>query len=146
MKNIWRIGLVITWLVAFGSPAPADESPFQGSCIRTALSSHGGVYESDLYGKATHVGPFIGHSIITFPQGHHAVGPVTITGAGGDSITLFTDIWFDKHFVAGYGSYVLTGGTGIFESANGSGAFQVVHQDDGQTVISWDGTISFGPS
>ena len=142
MRRISTLTLVVGCLTAFGVSAPADESSFQVSCSRTSLSRHGGVYTSTVEGQATHLGPFTGTSVINFPQGHHAVGPLIINGSGGDSLTLYTDVWFDKHFIAGYGTYVITGGTGRFEGATGNGSFQVVHDNNGTTVISWEGTIS----
>ena len=118
-------------VLALAAPSrAADGSSFAGSCVRTSLSRHGGVYASTLEGQATHIGPVTAVSTITFPQGHHAVGPVLITGNGGDSITLYTDVLFDKHFIAGHGSYQVVAGTGRFEVRRvlGEGGMGVVYE------------------
>jgi hypothetical protein len=122
--------------------AVAGDVSFQASAVRVGLEKKGNIFTSHLTGTGTAIGPFDAVSTIKVP-GHRAYGPVTLTDAGGDTLTFDTDVLFDKHFVRGDGTYVVTGGTGQFAGATGSGAFSVEHLADDTTVATWDGTLSF---
>lgn len=118
----------------------ASAAPFEATAVRVGLERNGNTFTSYIVGTATQLGAFEGASAITVHR-YTAAGPVTLTGANGDSVTFDTEVEFDTHFVVGVGYYVVTGGTGRFANATGCGYFEVEHLPDGTTVITWDGTL-----
>ena len=65
--------------------------------------------------------------------------------AVGDSINIYSEVEWDKHFTQASGFFVMTGGTGRFEGATGYGAESVGAFDPaiGARVLTWDGVIDF---
>jgi hypothetical protein len=94
-----------------------------------------------MHGTATQLGPFTGVSTIKC-KGHHCFGPVVLTSNAGDCITFDTDVTFDTHYLFGAGDYVVSGGTGRFAGATGSGYFSVdERQGHNNAVITWSGSL-----
>jgi hypothetical protein len=102
------------------------------------------VMEINAAGTGTHVGLCTSESTVTWVERSGGVwfsGPLTITAANGDELFLDTFGWSFPD--GGDGDYVITGGTGRFEDATGSGSFDVVVNADGSQTATLDGTISY---
>lgn len=80
---------------------------------------------------------------ITWKQGHSALGTVTMQSGSDGSIDFYTEVVFDKQDIQGSGRYVVTGGTGRFHGATGSGTFNVGPLQDGTRPLTWRGTLSY---
>lgn len=136
--------VAIVSLVLMGEAAIAQEAEFRA----TGYAAFVGVdppYEFiGVTGRATQLGPFEGMRTKR-DFGHTTVARTTLVGGGGDSIDLYSEIEWDKRFVQASGFYVITGGTGRFQGATGSGAESVGAFDPntGTRTLSWDGIITY---
>jgi hypothetical protein len=143
MRRLWnttsrRIGssLVVAGLTLCGLAAPAaaaDQVPFtlSGTGEVTGVTHlPGGLIQIDFSasGTATHLGDVTG--AVTRIQDHHGNFGTTavVVGANGtDSVFMAVSGHFeesgDKCVVTSTGTYTVTGGTGAFANATGSGTF-----------------------
>lgn len=102
------------------------------------------VMEIEAAGTGTHVGLCTSESTVTWIEKSGGIwfsGPLTITAANGDELFLDTYGWSTSE--GADGDYVITGGTGRFADATGSGSFDVVVYADGSQTATLDGTISY---
>jgi hypothetical protein len=129
--------LTVALLVATAPGLAGDEVPFKGTGTATWVSTDYVNLTStfSLGGNATHLGKFTGWSIVSYdPQTFMPVGAqLTVIAANGDRVYLAT--------VAATGTYTVTGGTGRFEGASGSGDWSASGM--GTVAIEWDGRISY---
>lgn len=164
MRRVWnttfrRIGsslvVVILTLIGLASPAAAtNQVPFTatGTAVVTGVTRlPGGLTQLDgsLSGTATHLGNFTGP--ITRIQGHQGGFTTTATfvGANGtDSVFLSISGRFEGSkggscVLTSTGTYSITGGTGAFANATGSGTITTqIDECAGTATGTYTGTIS----
>ena len=163
MRGFWnttsrRIGsslvaAVLTLCVLAAPAAAADQVPFTatGTAVITGVTHlPGGLtqLDGDLSGTATHLGDFTGPiTRINDHQGNFASTAVFIGANGTDSVFLT----LSGHFGSAHGScvltstgtYIVTGGTGAFANATGSGTISTeIDQCAGTATGTYTGTIS----
>ena len=98
----------------------------------------------DLTGHASPGGSFTGR--FTGKQFHDAdvVGNITLDFGGGDTLSYYQELSFDPSVGLLVGTYTITGGTGQFAGATGSGSNTIVGADaDGRGTFELQGTICF---
>jgi hypothetical protein len=164
MRRSWnttsrRIGssLVVVLLTLAGLAPPAaanDQVPFTATTTGTVTGvTHlpGGLTQVDFSnsGTATHLGDFTGAvTRIEDHQGNFASIVVLIGANGTDSVFMTVGGRFGEDrggscVVTSTGTYVVTGGTGAFANATGSGTFTAQRdQCAGTGSATYTGTIS----
>ena len=96
----------------------------------------------DLSGHATPGGSFTGQ--FNGKQFHDAdiAGSITLDFGGGNTLTYYQELSFDPSVGLLVGTYTITGGTGQFAGASGSGDNVIVGADaNGRGTFELDGTI-----
>lgn len=166
MKHVWnttsrRIGssLAVLVLILFGlaAPAAADEVPFTatGTAVVTGVTHlAGGLTQVDFStsGNATHLGEFTGPlTRIQNRQGNFATTVVIVGANGTDSVFLAVSGTFErtggKCLVTSTGTYTVTGGTGSFTNATGSGTVSTeTDQCAGTATGTYSGTAPRNPA
>jgi hypothetical protein len=154
-----RIGssLVVVVLALFSLAAPAaaaDQVPFTatGTAVITGVTHlPGGLTRLDgsVSGNATHLGNFTGP--VTRTQDHQGNFATTIVFVGAnetDSVFLTVSGQFEKErgnscVLTSTGTYIVTGGTGAFLNATGSGTISTeIDECAGTATGTYTGTIS----
>ena len=138
--SIVLLGLLLAAGVVLAPEAlrAGDEVPLKGSATATYQSHDPNTMKSHftLDGTSTHLGLIGGDAYVQFeyePVPHPVGAEVTMVAANGDKLVLDT-VQADQ-------SYTITGGTGRFDGATGSGTF--IATGTGEVTLSWDGTIDF---
>ncbi|MHC4469738.1 MAG: hypothetical protein ACYS99_02135 [Planctomycetota bacterium] len=141
-KRSLSVVLLGVLLVAGVALAPGlragDDVPLKGSATAT-FQSHDWTTRTShftLEGTSSHLGLISGDAYVLFeyePVPHPVSAEVIMVAANGDELTLATS-------QAGQ-SYTITGGTGRFAGATGSGTF--IATGAGEVSLSWDGTIDY---
>jgi hypothetical protein len=164
MKRSWntifrRIGssLLLAVLTLFGLAAPAaaaDQVPFTatGTAVITGVTHlPGGLIQMDgsVTGTATHLGDTTGPlTRIQSHQGDFVTTAVFVGANGTDSVFLTINGQFESEqgkscVLTSTGTYTVTGGTGAFANATGSGTTTTeIDQCAGTAVGTYTGTIS----
>ncbi len=125
-RRTFRIGLALLALVAFGLAGPLPAAPAADLALEgtaTTTQSQGNRQSGVLMGSGTPLGNFTG----TFSQrgnGNFIDGTATLVGNGG-SVTLAFVGRSDPKTGVNTGSFRITGGTGRFAGATGSGTLLV---------------------
>ena len=156
MKRIALTIVALSAVLALGlaAPAAADQVPFTatgGAVITGVTRLPGGLIQLDgtVTGTATHLGETTGP--ITRIQNHQGnfVSTAVLIGANGtDSVFLtilghFESPKGDKCVITSTGTYTVTGGTGAFANATGSGIISTeIDECAGTASGEWTGTIS----
>jgi len=155
MRSLWS-SLVVVALTLFGLAAPAaadDQVPFtlRGTGVVTSVTHlPGGLTQVDIShsGRATHLGDYTGPTTrIEDHQGNFASTVVLIGANGTDSVFMsvsgHVEDTHDKCVITSTGTYTVTGGTGAFAGATGSGTtFTELDQCAGTGFGTYEGTIS----
>ena len=162
MRRLWntssrRIGsslvVVVLTLVGLAAPAAADQVPFTatGTAVVTGVTHlPGGLTQVDFStsGTATHLGDFTGPlTRIQDHQGNFATTVVAVGANEKDSVFLTVSGHFEATHgscvVTSTGTYIVTGGTGAFANATGSGTITTeIDQCAGTATGTYTGTIS----
>jgi hypothetical protein len=165
MRRFWnmtsrRIGssLVAAVLTLCGLAAPAaadDQVPFtaEGTAVITSVTHlPGGLTQlsGSTSGNATHLGDFTGPiTRIQDHQGNFGTTAVFVGANGTDSVFLSVSGQFESAggggscVVTSTGTYTVTGGTGAFANATGSGTITTeIDRCEGTATGTYEGTIS----
>jgi hypothetical protein len=163
MRRLWnttsrRIGsrlvVVVLTLCGLAAPAAADQVPFTatGTAVITGVTHlPGGLTQLDasVTGTATHLGNTTGPlTRIQDHQGNFVSTAVFVGANGTDSVFLtingqFESAHGDKCVLTSTGTYTVTGGTGAFANATGSGTISTqIDQCAGTATGTYTGTIS----
>ena len=145
MTRLIACAAVIALLTATGHGLAGDEVPFKGCGTATWVSTDY-VNLTSLFsvaGKSTHTGILTGWSVVHYdPVTFRPTGAdVTLVAANGDVVHLSTVSVYDPDTGTATATYSITGGTGRFEDATGSGDWYASGM--GTVAISWDGDISY---
>ena len=166
MRRSWktasrRIGstlVVVLTLFGLAAPAAAHEVPFTavGTAVLTGVTHlPGGVTQLDasVSGNATHLGSFTGSiTRIQDRQGNFSNTAVFVSANGTDSVFLAVSGQYETERGGGgggqcvlvsTGTFTVTGGTGAFADATGSGTITTVtNLCTGTATGTYSGTIS----
>lgn len=162
MRRLWntashRIGMVmVLTLFGFGLAAPAaadDQVPFtlNGTGVVTSVTRlPGGLTQVNFSssGTATHVGNYT--APVTRIQDHQGnfINMAVLIAANGKDTVFFAVSGHSEDtpgscVVISTGTYTVTGGTGAFANATGSGTFTAQHDPcAGTGTATYEGTIS----
>jgi hypothetical protein len=153
-RGLLAAALTVTALGLAAPAAAADQVPFNatGTAVITGVTHlPGGLTElaGSLSGTATHLGDFTGPvTRIQNHQGNFATTAVFVGANGTDSVFLTISGHFESaHGSCGVltstGTYIVTGGTGAFANATGSGTISTeIDECAGTATGTYTGTIS----
>jgi len=149
-----RLAVVVLTLCGLAAPAAADDQvPFTatGTAVITSVTHlPGGLTQlnASVSGTATHLGNTTGPlARIQDHQGNFSTTTVLVGANGTDSVFLTISGHFasasGKCVVTSTGTYTVTGGTGAFANATGSGTITTeIDQCAGTATGTYEGTIS----
>jgi len=164
-KQVLWFGIVLLALAALpllgGGASKGKARPFQaksvGHITAEYLTADSYTYDFVMNGQATHLGkfelPLLGIQWLfpVEPPDPANISSGTLIAANGDSVNIHMEDYF-HHFddsigAVLHGTYVITGGTGRFLNASGTGSYiaivDVIHFNPPITTFSFDGTIVY---
>ena len=137
------IGMILA-VLGLWQPVAAHADDFRISGTFVVTKVRGANIEGTLRGTASPGGDFVG----TFagkqaPGNRKAHADATLDFGGGNTLTYTADLNHDPDTGWLIGTYVITGGTGVFEHATGEGTKILKPNDDGTGEFFHDGSIFF---
>ncbi len=159
-QTLW-FGMVLLTLAALpllgGGASTGKARPFQAKSVGYIVADYGSTYDFAMDGQATHLGTFgcqFSGIQWLFPEepGDPAnIADGTLLAANGDSVNAHMEDYFhhfdDRLGAVVYGTYVITGGTGRFLNASGTGSYigivDVIHYNPPITTFTFDGNIVY---
>jgi hypothetical protein len=136
--------LALGTMLTLASPSVAQQTcvPFKATTVVTLTPLGGGVFTASGSGTGTPIGNYTQTSTITFfQQGKGAVRfrstDIITTPVG----TLSTTEMGSSTFGRAAGTFRITGGTGAYAGASGSGSFRVVVNANGTQTATYTGTL-----
>jgi hypothetical protein len=143
---LWSMLAPATIILALMPSVATAQEQFKAQFSGSADGTHEGKYWLVTgTGSGTYVGSFSFEAHVHFYGTMKRIaGPMTITAANGDLLYGTCDHTWDAATTTWAGTYTLSGGTGRFANATGSGDFDVVLDLTARTAAgSFVGTISF---
>ena len=148
-----RLVVAVLTLCGLAAPAAANQVPFTatGTAVITGVTHlPGGLTQLDasVSGTATHLGNTTGPlTRIQDHQGNFSTTTVLVGANGTDTVFLTISGHFErtggKCVLTSTGTYTVTGGTGAFANATGSGTINTeIDQCAGTATGTYTGTIS----
>jgi hypothetical protein len=133
--------LAVLFLSRLAGPLQAADAPFTFAgnvkFVESVKQFHVFAWE----GRATQLGPCTGVGLV-FEGGYTRHAYVTLENDRGDSIDFYIEWVRDRQTGESIGIYEITGGTGRFVDAGGSGNFHAIPRD-AAALVTLDGTISY---
>jgi hypothetical protein len=135
--------LALLALATSATPAAAATSnKFRLSGTFLITSVQGSNTTVDLSGRASPGGQFTGQFTGKQFQNGDVRGDVTLDFGGGDTLTYAQELEFDEATNTIVGTYVITGGTGRYAGATGSGDTTIFPAGNGVGTFTLSGTLS----
>ena len=137
------VPVVVLALLAVARPAPAAAADcdfrLRGTFVVT--SQQGTHQEVALSGRASPGGAFTGTFTGKQLGNNDVVGEVTLDFGGGDTLTYHQELEFDEETGLIVGTYEVTGGTGRYEGATGSGTTTIDPAGGRTGTFELEGTV-----
>ena len=140
------VPVVALVLLSLALPASADKAADGCEELRLSgdfvvTSQQGTRQEVALSGRASPGGSFTG--VFTGKQlgNNDVIGDVTLDFGGGDTLTYHQELEFDEETGVIVGTFEITGGTGRFEGASGSGTTSIDPAGGGTGTFELEGTL-----
>ena len=134
--------LAVLALATSATPAAAASSKFRVNGSFVITSVQGSNTTVDLSGRAAPGGPFTGQFTGKQFKNGDVRGDVTLDFGGGNTLTYAQELEFDEATNTIVGTYVITGGTGRFAGATGSGDTTIFPAGNGVGTFTVSGTLS----
>ena len=147
--------LAVALLIGSGSLRAEDEVPFKGDAVSQYVGEDvNGIFVTAYWeivsGNITHLGKVTGEAEVYWMQIQPEPDPIYIplgasivlVAANGDELHLeHTPDYWDPSTSTAYSTYEITGGTGRFADATGSGT--TTASGYGTVTNTWNGTIEY---
>jgi hypothetical protein len=134
--------LTVLAIAMSATPAAAASDKFRITGSFVIASVQGANTTVDLSGRAAPGGQFTGQFTGKQFRNGDVRGNVTLDFGGGNTLTYAQELEFDAASNTIIGTYVITGGTGRFAGATGSGDTTIFPAGNGVGTFTLSGTLS----
>jgi hypothetical protein len=142
--RFWRYAALaeaLTVFVGLAAPLHAADQPFSFTGTVRFVENDRQFNVFAWQGRASQLGACTGVGLV-FEGGYVRQADVNLENDRGDSIDFYIEWVRDRETGESNGDYVITGGSGRFADAAGSGSFQAVPILDGGAAVTLEGTVS----